>query len=171
MSRFLLDPQRSVILLSVRSTVGPLEFGGADLQGVVETQLSNDMTAPEGETRAHVELRVSDLRSGNQLYDAELLRRIDAKRFPVALIDLLDAVGTGVSGRYQLQAQVTFHGVQRLLSGPVSVSILNGRRLIVDGEQTLDIRDFDVPVPKMLMLRIFPDVRVQLHVEADAATP
>ncbi len=35
------------------------------------------------------------------------------------------------------------------------------------GEQVFDIRDFDVPSPTVLMLRIYPDVRVHLHVEAE----
>jgi hypothetical protein len=40
-------------------------------------------------------------------------------------------------------------------------------RLVVDGEQAFDIRDFDLDSPTVLMLRIYPDVRVRLHVEAE----
>ena len=44
---------------------------------------------------------------------------------------------------------------------------LSQQRLVVTGEQVFDIRDFAIPSPTMLMLRIFPDVRVRLHVEAE----
>ena len=37
----------------------------------------------------------------------------------------------------------------------------------MSGEQAFDIRDFDVAVPTVLMLRIYPDVVVQLQVEAE----
>ncbi len=40
-------------------------------------------------------------------------------------------------------------------------------RILISGEQVFDIRDFAVPSPTMLMLRIFPDVRVRLQVEAE----
>ena len=39
---------------------------------------------------------VSGLRSGNGLYDAELLRRIDARRFPTATVDLRSCAASGL---------------------------------------------------------------------------
>ena len=38
---------------------------------------------------------------------------------------------------------------------------------VITGEQVLDIRDFAIPSPTVLMLRIYPDVRVRLQVEAE----
>ena len=35
------------------------------------------------------------------------------------------------------------------------------------GEEVVDIRDFGIASPTVLMLRIYPDVRVRLHVEAE----
>ena len=40
-------------------------------------------------------------------------------------------------------------------------------RLVVTGDHVFDIRDFDIVSPTVLMLRIYPDVRVRLHVEAE----
>jgi hypothetical protein len=51
----------------------------------------------------------------------------------------------------------------------VCVEALSGDRLVISGEQVFDIRDFAVPSPTMLMLRIFPDVRVRLQAEAARA--
>ena len=63
--------------------------------------------------------------------------------------------------------ELTFHGVTRPAEGTVSVEALSDRRLVITGEQVFDIRDFAIPSPTMLMLRIFPDVRVRLHAEAE----
>jgi hypothetical protein len=41
------------------------------------------------------------------------------------------------------------------------------RRLVVRGEQVVDIRDFGIASPTVLMLRIYPDVVVGLQVEAE----
>jgi hypothetical protein len=49
----------------------------------------------------------------------------------------------------------------------VSVEAVGDRRLIITGEQSFDIRDFALPSPTVLMLRIYPDVRVRLQVEAE----
>ena len=44
-------------------------------------------------------------------------------------------------------------------------------KLVVSGEQVFDIRDFDIASPTVLMLRIYPDVLVQLQVEAEPMRP
>ena len=104
------------------------------------------------------------------MYDAELLRRISARRFPNVTLDLRDCVASGSENRYRLAGELTFHGVTRPVDGTVNVEVASERRLVVTGEQVFDIRDFDVPSPTVLMLRIYPDVRVRLHVEADLDT-
>jgi hypothetical protein len=62
---------------------------------------------------------------------------------------------------------LTFHGVTRPAEGTVTVEALSDRRLVISGEQVFDIRDFAVPSPTVLMLRIYPDVRVRLQAEAE----
>jgi polyisoprenoid-binding protein YceI len=112
-------------------------------------------------------MEVAGLRSGNGLYDAELMRRIDARRFPTIALDLRDCTEIGNGGRYRLAGDITFHGLARPLEGTVEVALGN-ERLLVTGQQVIDIRDFDLPSPTVLMLRIYPDVRVHLQVEAES---
>jgi len=165
--RFRLVPDRSVVLIEVRSTVGPISFGALGITGSIEADVANGVIRSGSRPSAHVEVGVDGLSSGNSLYDAELLRRISARRFPVATIDLRDCVAIGAGNRYRLAGDLTFHGVTRPTQGTVHVSLTSDRRLVVTGEQVFDIRDFDVPSPTVLMLRIYPDVRVRLQVEAD----
>jgi hypothetical protein len=49
----------------------------------------------------------------------------------------------------------------------VRIESASDDRIVISGEQAFDIRDFALPSPTMLMLRIFPDVRVRLHAEAE----
>ena len=53
----------------------------------------------------------------------------------------------------------------------VNVSLPSPGKLVVSGEQVFDIRDFDIASPTVLMLRIYPDVLVQLQVEAEPIDP
>ena len=165
--RYRLVPDRSVVLIEVRSTVGPISFGAIGVTGSVDADVVDGSIRAGTRPRADVEIAVDGLRSGNRVYDAELLRRISARRFPIATIDLHDCQAIGSGNRYRLGGELTFHGVTRAINGTVSAAVSADGRLVVSGEQVFDIRDFDVPSPTVLMLRIYPDVRVHLHVEAD----
>jgi hypothetical protein len=158
-------PSQSAVLVRARSNVGPIEFGMVGLAGYVEATVDDGTVLLDGTPAAHLELQVGELRSGNQLYDAELLRRIHARRFPAAVIDLSTAL-PGSALHYQLIGELTFHGLQRTVEGTVKATIDDRGILTVDGDHVFDIRDFDIAVPSMVMLKIFPDVRVELHVEA-----
>ena len=114
-----------------------------------------------------LEIKMSELRSGNDLYDAELLRRIDARRFPTASVELQECEASGPGSRYGLKGELTFHGVTRPAQGTVNVEAVSDSRLVITGEQVFDIRDFAIPSPTVLMFRIYPDVRVRLHAEAE----
>jgi PadR family transcriptional regulator, regulatory protein PadR len=164
---FRLVPARSVVLIEVRSSVGPISFGAIGLEGSIDADVGNNVVRPGTQPAAHVEIAVNGLRSGNSLYDAELMRRIDARHFPTATIDLTETVAVGKANRYRLSGKMSFHGVTRAVEGAVTVNVVGDELLVVTGEQVFDIRDFDVPSPTVLMLRIYPDVRVRLHVEAE----
>jgi polyisoprenoid-binding protein YceI len=166
-SRFRLVPERSVALVEARSSVGPITFGAIGVTGTIDVGVHDGEVVLDDPPAAHVEINVDELRSGNRLYDAELLRRIDARRHPVVALDLRDCVPAGSASRFRLGGDVTIHGVTRPIHGTVSVTVGRADRLVVQGDHVVDIRDFDIESPTVLMLRIYPDVRVQLQVEAE----
>jgi DNA-binding PadR family transcriptional regulator/polyisoprenoid-binding protein YceI len=165
--RFRLVPGRSVVLIEARSTVGPISFGAMGISGTVDVDVVDGEIVATNRPTAHVEVPVSELRSGNRLYDAELLRRIDAKRFPVVTLDLHECTKVGVANRYRLDGSVTLHGVTREVEGTVVVTFPDDGTLIVSGKQVFDIRDFGIASPTVLMLRIYPDVTLRLQIEGE----
>jgi hypothetical protein len=64
--------------------------------------------------------------------------------------------------------ELKFHGVTQREDGEVTVEVNDGRTLVIDGEQTFDVREFDIEPPKFLMLKVHPDVTVRVHVVAEA---
>ncbi|MFZ0667553.1 MAG: helix-turn-helix transcriptional regulator [Acidimicrobiales bacterium] len=169
--RFELLPERSVVLIEVRSTVGPLSFGVTGVTGWVEAVIAGGILRTEVPPTARLEIDVAGLKSGNDLYDAELQRRIDARRYPSATVELRECEASGASLRYGLTGDLTFHGVTRPAQGTVHVEAMSDERLVITGEQVFDIRDFAIPSPTVLMLRIYPDVRVRLHAETESQQP
>ncbi len=165
-TRFGLVPDRSVALVEARSTVGPITFGVIGVTGSIEAETRGGI-ALDSPPSARLEIAVGDLRSGNSLYDAELLRRIDARRYPTVVLELSGCSRSGAPDRYRIDGTITFHGVSRPLQGTVVATLASSDRMVVSGEQVLDIRDFEIASPTVLMLRIYPDVRVQLQIEAE----
>jgi PadR family transcriptional regulator PadR len=169
MRRFSLDPERSAVIIEARSTVGPISFGTIGIEGCLYAVLEDGVVSTEVPPTGWLTIDVSGLSSGNKLYDAELQRRIDARRFPTATVEVKHCSRRIPGPRYQLRGELTFHGITREAEGTVTVEALADDRLVISGEQVFDIRDFEVPSPTMLMLRIFPDVRVRLQAEAGRA--
>ncbi len=171
LGRFVLDPDRSAVLIDARSTVGPICFATVGLQGCLYAAVADGVLNTDIPPTGGLTIDVSELSSGNKLYDAELQRRIDARRFPLATVEMRECAPSAPGSRYRLRGELTFHGISRLAEGTVCVEALGNDRLVISGEQVFDIRDFAVPSPTMLMLRIFPDVRVRLHAEAVRTDP
>ncbi|MGH9304603.1 MAG: YceI family protein, partial [Acidimicrobiales bacterium] len=164
--RFLLVEDRSVVLIEARSTAGPLVFGVDGVHGWVEASVTGTVICTDSDLAACLEIDVTGLSSGNRVHDAELLRRIDACRYPTATVELERCTANGADNLYRLEGRLTFHGVTRTTEGTVRAAV-SGGHIVVTGEQVFDIRDFSIPSPSVLMLRIYPDVRVRLHVEAE----
>jgi PadR family transcriptional regulator PadR len=164
---FTVVPDRSVMMIEARSTVGPVSFGATGITGSIEAAVTDGVLRTELAPSARLEIDVSRLTSGNSMYDVELTRRIGARRFPTVIVELRECAANGWGGLYRLKGDLTFHGVTRPAQGTVNIEIPSDRRLVITGEQIFDIRDFAIPSPTMLMFRIYPDVRVRLHAEAE----
>jgi DNA-binding PadR family transcriptional regulator len=166
-SHYEVNPERSVVLIDARSSVGPITFGALGVTGGIDLLMTDGRISARACPRAHLEIAVNQLRSGNGLYDAELLRRIEGRRYPNVRLDLRECQAVGSSGRYRLRGDVTFHGTTKALDGSVELSQSSDRTLVIRGEQMVDIRDFGVASPTVLMLRIYPDVQVKIQIEAE----
>jgi polyisoprenoid-binding protein YceI len=160
-------PERSAVLLRVGTSLGPVSFGANGLDGFIEAAVDDEridlVTAPA----AHLELDVIRLTSGNTIYDTELRRQIDARRFPRAYVDLHRAtVLDQGSSTFHVSGEITLRGVTVPADGVVVVEVPQARRMVVSGEETLDISDFGIPPPSLFMIKIDPEVKLRLYLEA-----
>ena len=111
---------------------------------------------------------VTRLSSGNRLEDRELQKRIDARRFPTidGVLTQMDRVGT--DSRYRVSGDLTFHGVVRRVADEMTVSFVDDHTVELGGRSTFDVRDFGVEPPRILMLRVKPEVVVRVEIIAVA---
>lgn len=166
MTRYRIDPQRSTVSIEARSSLHPIHGEASGLEGYFDAELNDGARADAVTPSARIELELDALKSGNGLYDREMMRRADARRYPTIVGELKELTPLG-DGRYRVKGDLTFHGVTREVEGDVNVKVADGK-LEMEGEQTFDIRDFDMQPPKILMLKVHPDVNVRLHLVADS---
>ncbi len=150
------------------ATLHGMRARASQLSGYVEADLKSDGTiVTQPPPAMHVEFGVEQLRSGNALADREIWKLIDSKRFPKILADLRDVEPLPARGRYRAQGDITLSGRSRKYGGDLSIAAADGR-LTIDGNLTLDIRDFGLKPPKLLMMKVDPILRATLHVVAES---
>jgi polyisoprenoid-binding protein YceI len=100
------------------------------------------------------------------LIDREMKRRIDARRYPTIAGELSEMKATA-DGRFAARGTLTFRGVTREVEGELQVTDDGNGGAHITGSQVFDVRDFDFEPPKILMLKVHPDVTVRIDIVAE----
>jgi polyisoprenoid-binding protein YceI len=170
LTRYTFDSARSCIWVSGRSSLHPINTETRGITGWFETETRTDGSLDlGGGIGGGLELAVERLTSGNQLYDRELRRRIDASRYPTIAGRITRISSNGSHPEYLVAGDVEFHGKTRSFEHEMRIEVL-GDTVALRGEYTFDIREFGMKPPSMLMVRVYPEinVRVELHGTRDA---
>jgi hypothetical protein len=137
-----------------------------ELSGAIEALWNADgMLAFEPRPQMHVEFRVESLRTGNELQDQEMWKLIDSKRFPKIAADLRATSAGTLQGRYGGVGQVTLAGLARTYEGEFRLE-RDGKRVTIDGDLEVDVRNFGLKPIQLLVLSVAPLVKVRLHLVA-----
>src|SRR5262245_38624959 len=165
MARYRIVPERSRIEAEARSSIHPIRIETEGLEGYFEAEVSGDRIDASVTPSGRVELDAERLKTGNGLYDHELERRLEMRKFPrirgeVRAMREIDA------GRWAVRGDLTFHGVTHAVEGEVRLRGLDARTLETHGEQVFDMRSFGLEPPRLLMLKVHPEVRVRGSVVA-----
>ncbi|MGI9018468.1 MAG: YceI family protein [Euzebya sp.] len=164
MTTFKIDPSRSTVRMKAESSVHPIEGEAEGVEGSIQVDVT-DGALSGAPTTMVLELPVEALESGNPLYDREMRRRIDARKY-----SRITGTATSVEGQdgdYRVTGEVSFHGQTNSETNDVTMS-LSGSELHVEGSHTFDIRDYGVTPPKILMLKVQPEVEVSINLYAQA---
>jgi polyisoprenoid-binding protein YceI len=166
--RFTVDTERSSVAIEARSSVHPIRGETNGVEGTIEVTVDGDEVVLSPPPEARIELPVGRLSSGNRIYDNEMQRRIEARRFPTIVGELGTVTPGEGRGSFHVAGALHFHGQASQVEADVTAEV-GPRRLVADWEQVIDIRDFGVDPPRILLLRVYPEVTVTVHIEADAA--
>jgi polyisoprenoid-binding protein YceI len=179
MTHYVIVPERSLVEIEGRSSVHPIHSRTTGLEGFINIEFGGDgRVDPTDRTAApsgRLSLPVERLTSGNPIEDRELKRRIEARRFPTidGVLTELSAVGAGgtdgTDDRYVVSGEITFRGETRAYEHEMTIERLDDHTVRLTGEASFDIRDFGMEPPRILLLRVEPDVVVRVEIIAASA--
>lgn len=167
MTRYSIVPDRSQVWIDARSNVHPIHSTTSGLEGFVEFDLDPAGTiTPASAPTGRLSLTVDHLKSGNRMEDRELQKRIDARRFPRIEGQLEQIAPDGSDTSYRVTGEVTFRGVSRQHEDRMDITAVDDRTIRLAGASSFDIRDFGMQPPKVLLLKVEPEVQVRVEIYA-----
>ena len=168
MARFAIVSDRSCVWIEATSSMHPIRSRTEGLEGYLELQAAGDGRIDLAVMpKARLSLPVDRLRSGNLLEDRELKRRINARRYSTIDGELRAMEAVDDDGLYRVRGEVTFRGVTNEHEDDMHVSFVDEDTIAMTGESTFDIRDYGMEPPRILMLRVEPEVRVRVEIVAE----
>jgi len=166
-ARYIISPDRSQVWIDARSNVHPIHSSTYGLEGHVDLTFS-----PEGavdltsQPAGRLCLSVDRLSSGNRMQDRELHKRIDSRRYPTieGILEQMDPDGSEAG--YRIKGEVTFRGVSRPHEDVMVIRPVDDQTISLQGSSRFDIREFGMQPPKVLMLKVEPEVDVRVEIFA-----
>lgn len=147
----------STVEIHAKSSVHPIHGETHAVRGEVSGEVRDGQILLDPPPAGYVECSVDALKSGNKLEDFEMRRRIEAKKYPTIRFDLREA--SGGPEEFKLRCALTFHGVTKEFEEICSARLENDV-LYVEGEHTFNIEEYGVVAPKIMNLKVYPDVRI-----------
>ena len=167
--QFEIDESRSQVWVTASSSLHPIKATTTAVRGWIDAEVRDGGLDLAGAARAELEVDVEHLATGNPFYDRELRRRAEVDRYPSITGALTAISAAGEDGQYRVSGDVTFHGVTRSVADDMEVVLIDPQTVALGGSSSFDVRDFGVEPPKLLGLRVHPDVTVRVRLVAVAA--
>lgn len=172
MAHYEIVPDRSTLWIDATSSVHAIHSRVCGLTGFLDLEVDGsgalDLSAAPG---GRLELPVALLSSGNPIYDREMKRRADARKYPTitGVLSGLERIPGG-GHTYTVRGDITFRGVTNTYEDTMAI-VAEEDLLVLEGHHTFDIRDFAMEPPRIAMLKVHPDVAVRVEITARRLGP
>ena len=159
MARYRIVPERSRIQAEARSSLHPIRVDTTGLEGGFEAEVADGRVDPGSVRGGWVEIDADRLKTGNGLYDRELERRLETRKYPRIRGEVRGM--RALDGRYTVRGDLSFHGQTHPVEGEVQLRSVDERTVEITGEQVFDMRQFGLEPPRLLMLKVHPEIHVR----------
>jgi polyisoprenoid-binding protein YceI len=158
-SPLVIDKAHSAVTISVKATIGSFVATLPDF----EAALAVDPETARA-TAAVFRFSFASIKTGNATRDRDMNEWQQTDRFP-QVVFTLTAMEPAAGGKAEARGLLRFHGMERAVAFPLSIR-LDGQNAFLDGQATIDTREFGLPViRKFALLKVDPIVRLRFHLE------
>ncbi len=170
MPTFRVNTNKSSVKVGLRINLHPSHIDANALTGVIECEV-DDQGKPRLDQpySADLALPVEAIKSGNGIQDREMRRRFDVGRYPTISARVTKGEALEGDGHYRAVAQLTMHGQTREISGDIVLHV-DGTTMTIDGQQVINVKDFGIDPPRLIILKVEPDVDLTVHIVAELQT-
>jgi polyisoprenoid-binding protein YceI len=165
--RFNITRGPSHLWMEARSSLHPIRAESAAVSGFIEAEIDAAGLDLKVAPKARIEIEVASLKTGNALYDRELERRLEIRNYPRIVGEVLEVKQIDSGACYRVRGNLTLHGVTKAVEGEVNLRVVDGATLEFEGERIFDMREFGLNPPRILMLKVYPEVKVRGRVVAE----
>ena len=162
MARFVSVVELSNMSLQGESTLHRIVASTNKLDGEFELAVLEpgqfDLSVPP---RGRLVIYVEDLKSVTYL-DLAVSDRLDTRRYPRVVATLVE-LRQLEENRFFAAGDISFHGTTRREESEVVIRWLDNNTIEVKGELVIDVRDYNVEVPRMITSTIEPEVTVRMR--------
>ncbi len=162
--RYEIDASRSSVAIVATSSVHDIHADAPAPSGWIELSGTPGRFGPKTTVSGRIEVAAGELSADNPLVEREMKRRIDARRYSVISGEATRVESAG-GDEIALSGEITFLGRALEVEGTVTVTA-DGEGLRVTGSQVLDVRAWGLKPPKLLMLKVHPEVTVTIDLVA-----
>jgi len=166
LARYEIVPERSTVWIDATSSLHPIHSEVRGVTGFVDVEVGTSGSLDLGAVPSgRIELLVEKMSSGNPLYDREMKRRVEARRYPSIVGELTAIEPADDGGAYQVSGMVMFKGATKAYADRMHIAAKEDL-LVLEGEHVFDVRDFGMEPPKIMMLKVHPEVSVRVEITA-----
>jgi polyisoprenoid-binding protein YceI len=93
-------------------------------------------------------------------------KRIESGRYPTidGVLERMELLTD--DGMYQVTGDVTFKGVKRPHQDKMTIDPVDDQTIRLAGKSQFDLREFGMEPPRMLLLKVYPEVEVRVEIVA-----
>jgi polyisoprenoid-binding protein YceI len=165
--QFRVNTGQTTVKVGLRINLHPSHIEANALSGVIECEI-DDQGQPRLDQpyKAELSLPVEAIKSGNGIQDREMRRRFDVGRYPTITARVTKGEALEGEGHYRAVAQLSMHGQTREIAGEIQLHV-DGTTMTIDGQQVINVKDFGIDPPRLIILKVEPDVDLSVHIVAE----
>jgi polyisoprenoid-binding protein YceI len=159
MTRFSVVTHRSRVEVVVKVTLQRFHLKSEQVRGAFDADVDEQGAIRSPEMSGRMKVRSDSLKSGNRLFDRDMNKMLETRKYSEITGEILGAEPNG-DGDYAIRGRLYLHGMSEDVTGVARVIEAGPDHALFEGKMTIDFTHFNLDPPKLLVLKVIPELEV-----------